>query len=214
MTNRAIHRLVAACDWFNQARPWNHNHHYHRWLMRQLPRRFDAALDVGCGSGVLARLLAGRADTVLGVDRDEAIIAQARPAANVRYIVADALTLPDDHYQVITCVAALHHLPLEPALTRFRDWLAPGGTLVVIGLTQPATIGDHLLAAAAVPANLLVSLAHGKATAPVAMSAPVKTPTTTLPALRAQARGILPGARVRRRLFWRYTLVYRHPSSQ
>jgi SAM-dependent methyltransferase len=203
--------MVAACDRFNQARPWNHNHHYHRWLLRQLPRRFGSALDVGCGSGDLARLLATRADTVLGVDRDDTIITHAQSAPNVHYVVGDVLTLPDDHYQVITCVAALHHLPLAPALTRFRDSLTPGGTLIVVGLTRPATIGDHLLTAAAVPANLLVSLAHGKSVAPIAMSAPVKAPTTTWPELRAQARRILPGARIRRRLFWRYTLVYHHP---
>jgi len=53
-----INELVAACDRFNQARPWSHNNHYHRWMLRQLPRTIDKALDVGCGAGDLARRLA------------------------------------------------------------------------------------------------------------------------------------------------------------
>jgi ubiquinone/menaquinone biosynthesis C-methylase UbiE len=206
-----INELVAACDRFNQARPWSHNNHYHRWLLRQLPRTIDKALDVGCGAGDLARRLADRAGSVLAVDRDPTMIAHARTAAptNVRFVQGDVLDLPDDRYQAITCVAALHHLPLAPALTRFRQWLAPGGTLVVIGLYVPATVVDYLWQAAAVPSNLLVSGAHGRDTPTVAMTAPVRQPTTTLAQLRAQVEPILPGAQIRRRLFWRYSLTWR-----
>jgi hypothetical protein len=38
--------------------PWDHNAHHHRWILRQLPRRFNRAPDIGSGSGDLARLLA------------------------------------------------------------------------------------------------------------------------------------------------------------
>ncbi|WP_239094534.1 hypothetical protein [Planotetraspora silvatica] len=54
-------RILQALDRFHAAHPWDHNAHYHRWILRQLPRSFDSALDVGCGSGDLARLLASRA---------------------------------------------------------------------------------------------------------------------------------------------------------
>jgi ubiquinone/menaquinone biosynthesis C-methylase UbiE len=206
-----INELVAACDRFNQARPWSHNNHYHRWMLRQLPTSVDKALDVGCGTGDLARRLSERAASVVAVDRDPTVIAHALTHAptNVRFVQADVLDLPADRYEVITCVAALHHLPLAPALTRLREWLAPGGTLVVIGLCVPATVVDHVWRAAGVPANLLVSWAHGRAPRPVAMTAPVKAPTMTLAQLRAQVAPILPGARIRRRLFWRYSLVWR-----
>jgi trans-aconitate methyltransferase len=205
-----INELVAACDRFNQARPWSHNNHYHRWILRQLPTSVDKALDVGCGTGDLARHLSHRAASVVAVDRDPHVISHARThaPANVRFAQTDVLDLPEDRYQVITCVAALHHLPLAPALTRFRQWLAPGGTLVVIGLYVPATIVDHLWQAAAVPSNLMVSWAYGRATPPVAMTAPVKAPTTTLAQLLSQVEPILPGARIRRRLFWRYSLLW------
>ena len=40
------------------------------------------------------------------------------------------------------------------------------------------------------------------------MTAPTAPPETTLAEIRAAAAQVLPGARIRRRLFWRYSLVY------
>ncbi len=39
------HRLLQALDRFNAAHPWDHNAHYHRWILRQLPHRSGSALD-------------------------------------------------------------------------------------------------------------------------------------------------------------------------
>ena len=200
--------IVAAIDRFNQARPWSHNNHYHRWILRRLPARFGTALDVGCGSGDLVRLLATRAGSVVGVDKNAEIIGHAPELPNARYVTGDALSMPDARYDVITAVASLHHMPLEQALTTFRRWLAPGGTLVVVGLST-RTLADYLLMPVTTPANMLVSLYHGKGSRPVAMSAPVRDPTHTLAEIRAMARQHLPGARIRRRLFFRYSLVFR-----
>ncbi len=55
-------------------------------------------------------------------------------------------------------------------------------------------------------------LSRRAAAARVAMSAPTQEPTTSLPEIRKAARRLLPGATIRRRLFWRYTLEYRAPS--
>ncbi|UNO44408.1 class I SAM-dependent methyltransferase [Streptomyces sp. MST-110588] len=218
MTTPPEHRILQALDRFNAAYPWDHNAHYHRWILRQLPRRFGSALDVGCGSGDLARLLATRAGSVDGIDADPAIVARAQeltaPAAPVTYTVADAPTgLPPGPYDVITCVAALHHLPFADALTHFRRHLAPGGTLVVVGLARARTPGDHLLGIAAAPLNAAVGWLKNKGRAtprPVSMTAPTKPATMTFPEVVRAARRVLPGARLRRRLFWRYTLVWHH----
>lgn len=154
----APHRLLQALDRFNAAHPWDHNAHYHRWILRRLPRRFGSALDVGSGTGDLARLLAARADEVRGVDSDPAITSRARlltpEATTASFTVSNAPAgLPAGPYDVITCVATLHHLPFTEALAAFRRHLAPGGTLVVVGLYRPRTATDHLLGAAAVPLN-------------------------------------------------------------
>ncbi|MBO0512656.1 class I SAM-dependent methyltransferase [Streptomyces beijiangensis] len=184
--------------------------------MRQLPSRFGRALDAGCGSGDLARLLATRATSVQGLDVDPTIVARAReltaPALPVTFTVADALTgTPPGPYDVITCVATVHHLPFADALAHFRRHLAPGGTLIVVGLARAQTRSDYLLDVVAIPLNVAMAWIKNrgrKAPRPVAMTAPVKAATMTLPEIVRDARRELPGARLRRRVFWRYTLVW------
>ncbi|TPQ16454.1 class I SAM-dependent methyltransferase [Streptomyces sporangiiformans] len=219
MTNLR-HRLLQALHRFNAAHPWDHNAHYHPWILRQLPRRFGRALDVGCGSGDLARLLAVRAAEVYGIDADPEIVDRAReltPAgsstAPVTYTVANALDGgPGGSYDVITCVAVLHHLPLSEALAGFRGQLRPGGTLVVVGLAREETLGDHLLGLASVPANLAMGWVKSRGRTvprPVSMTAVTRPAETSFGDIVREARRELPGARLRRRLFWRYTLVWR-----
>ncbi|KOV36128.1 class I SAM-dependent methyltransferase [Streptomyces heliomycini] len=211
------HRFLHALDRFNAAHPWDHNAHYHRWIMRQLPGGFRTALDVGSGTGDLARLLATRATAVDAVDSDPAIVARAReltsPDAPVTFIAADALTgVPAASYDVITCVAVLHHLPFTDALAHFRRRLTPGGTLVVVGLWRARTPGDHLLGAAALPLNAATGWIRNKgrtAPPPASMTAPVRPATMSFSEIVRETRRVLPGARLRRRLFWRYTLVWR-----
>ncbi|MGP3977080.1 class I SAM-dependent methyltransferase [Streptomyces sp. 8N114] len=212
-----LHRVLRALDRFNAAHPWDHNAHYHRWILRQLPRRFGRALDVGCGSGDLARLLARRADEVEAIDSDPAIVARARevtPAtAPVNFTVADASAgTPAGPYDVITCVAVLHHLPFTEAVTHLRRQLAPGGTLIVVGCAREQTVGDHLLAAVAAPLNAAVGWYRSRGRTvprPPSMTAVTRQPEMSFPEIVREARSVLPGARLRRRLFWRYTLVWR-----
>ncbi|MEW1643590.1 class I SAM-dependent methyltransferase [Streptomyces sp. NPDC091219] len=82
--------------------------------MPLIPPRLLRALDVGCGTGDLARLLTVRtAAGVEGIDSDPEIIARARvltpPGVPVVYTVLDACDgLPVGPYDAITCVAALN----------------------------------------------------------------------------------------------------------
>ncbi|MGW7097243.1 class I SAM-dependent methyltransferase [Streptomyces sp. NPDC054874] len=209
-------RVLRALDQFHATHPWDHNAHYHRWIMRRLPGRCAGALDVGSGSGDLARLLASRAEAVHGIDADPTIVERAReltaPGVPVTFSVGDALEdVPSGLYDVITCVATIHHLPLSEALTHFRRHLAPGGTLVVVGLYHPQSRSDHLIDAVAIPSNIAMAWIKNKgrrAPRPVAMTAPTRPATTAFADIVRDARRALPGARLRRRLFWRYTLVW------
>ncbi|WP_055590054.1 class I SAM-dependent methyltransferase [Streptacidiphilus griseoplanus] len=209
-------RVLRALERFNATYPWDHNAHFHRWILRQLPKRFDRALDIGSGSGDLARLLATRANKVLGVDREPAITAQAQrltPADTpATFTVADAMTeIPAGLYDVITCVATIHHLPFTEALTRFCQLLAPGGTLVIVGLSRPQTRMDYLFDVTSIPLNAAVGWLKNRGrptTRPVSMTAPTRSAVMTIHQIAREAAGLLPGARLRRRLFWRYTLVW------
>lgn len=211
-----LSRVLQALDRFHAVHPWDHNAHYHRWILRQLPGRFDRALDVGSGSGDLARLLASRAKSVEGLDADPMIVARAReltaPGVPVTFTVGDALTeIPPGSYDVVTCVATIHHLAFSEALTRFRQHLAPGGTLVVVGLARAESPGDHLLGAAAIPMNVAMAWIKNKgrkASRPASMTAPTRPATMSFTDIVRDARGVVPGVRLRRRLFWRYTLVW------
>src|SRR5258708_15870369 len=72
---------------------WNHNRHYHDFILAQLPATFDQAMDLGCGSGELARALAARAGRVLAIDLSPRMIARALAhvpeSANIQYRVQD-----------------------------------------------------------------------------------------------------------------------------
>jgi 2-polyprenyl-3-methyl-5-hydroxy-6-metoxy-1,4-benzoquinol methylase len=95
-------------------------------------------LDVGCGEGQLARVLAARGAKVLGIDPGPEIIARARlNAPEARFLVGTAEELPRSlrGYDVVTMVNALHHVPMslmESALTEAARVLGREGVLIVI----------------------------------------------------------------------------------
>ncbi len=196
-----------------EARGWNHNIHYHGFVLDLLPAGCRRALDVGCGEGSLARKLARHCDEVVAIDSDAAALARARErsAGGSRIVLhhGDVLAreLPDASFDFIAVVATLHHLPLESALIRFRDLLRSGGTLAVVGLYKLNTPMDYLMAALAAPLSWIIRHRLDEAE----VGAPLMAPKQTLQEIRRAATALLPGARLRRRLFFRYTLAWRKP---
>lgn len=199
---------------------WSHNAYYHRWLLRHMPDHVASALDVGCGFGWLAAELAARADRVDAVDRDPGMIelARRRHPGTANYLLGDVLrdkALPlDPHgYSLVTSVSALHHMPLRPALRRLGGLVRPGGTLAVIGIARSASLADYAMDGISIPANgaMGVWLAlHGRAGKDSA-GMPVCDPQETFADVRDAAHAILPGVIVRRRLYFRYSLMWRRP---
>jgi len=75
----------------------------------------ERVLDVGCGTGELTRVLREETDaTVIGVDADTGLLAEAAAAGPV--VAGDATRLPfaDDAVDLVVCQALLINLP-EPA---------------------------------------------------------------------------------------------------
>ena len=99
-------------------------------------------LDAGCGTGTLARCLAARGCSVLGVDASAEMIAAAECAARdsnhsdrlsfVRINTIARLALDDNLLDGILCSSVLEYVP-DPAacLNEFARVLKPGGLLVV-----------------------------------------------------------------------------------
>jgi SAM-dependent methyltransferase len=97
-------------------------------------------LDVGSGTGVLTRILAGwnNVAEVVGVEPGESLVEKARVLAddlpNISFQIGDSRSLPfpDDSFDVIVFDSVLSHMPDPGAgLTEAVRVLAPGGTLAV-----------------------------------------------------------------------------------
>ena len=93
----------------------------------------EAALDVGCGSGLSTVALAEIARRVVGVDASSEMLALAPTDARVSYAVAPAEVLPfgDDAFDLLTTSQAFHWFDRDGFLGEARRVLRPGGHLVV-----------------------------------------------------------------------------------
>ncbi|MEU7041982.1 class I SAM-dependent methyltransferase [Streptomyces varsoviensis] len=193
---------------------WNTNVARHPGILRAVPADCGEALDVGCGDGLLARKLAGRAKRVTGVDNSPEMIARARESATgdrrLTFIEDDFLTagLPDQGFDFVCSVTAIHHMDFEPALLRMRELLRPGGTLVVVGLAREASAADWAVLVAAAPVVRITKVLR-RARGPEGM--PVADPRMGYGQVRAAAREVLPGVRYRRHVLRRYSLTWVKP---
>ena len=195
---------------------WNHNVAFHRRIVRDAALRGGSALDVGCGDGLLLERLATVCRCVVGLESDEHAVARARgrlkqiPQAEV---IHDDVMDPDlpqriGTFETVSCVATLHHLPLEPALVRLRELVAPGGRLIVVGLAANKSLWDWLLSALAVlPLRVVGALRRETRDIGVV----TRSPRESFTEIRAAASRILPTARARRRFYYRYTLIWDRP---
>ena len=210
----------------NARHPWNHNEHFHGWILRNLPARRNVAMDVGCGKGVLAGKLATQFAHVTGIDRNEGMAAAA--SARLRGVPQVSIqrcdfahlssTAGDGGADLITMVAVLHHLDLDDALARIPRLVAPGGRLLVVGIARPDSLADLAFDVVSGAANPVMGMIkHPRAVRPPERAVetqpvvPMMDPTTTFAEVTNAARAHLPGSTVRRRLFFRYTLLWEKP---
>lgn len=110
--------------------------------------RGQRILDLGCGSGYLARALAARGARVDGVDLSPNMVAHARRAEaerplGVTYHVADAaaagdLFAPGSFDLVVSCLALQDMSDPAATFRAARALLRPGGRFVA-SITHPAT---------------------------------------------------------------------------
>jgi ubiquinone/menaquinone biosynthesis C-methylase UbiE len=112
-------------------------------------------LDVGCGTGVLTRVLAGWSGVgeVVGVDPAPSLLDKARELAgglsNITYEVADGRDLPfeDASFDVVIFDSTLCHVPQpERALAEAARVLRPSGWLAAFDgdyATTTVALGDH-----------------------------------------------------------------------
>lgn len=212
--------LLSALGRINAAHPWSHNDAYDGFVIRQAravrSRGGSTAVDVGCGTGNLVERLAEVFPTVIGVepDAETASLAEGRFAGSPIRIERRTFGIEREHvYDLIVFVASLHHMPLSETLFQVRRALRPGGRVVIVGLARE-TSADAVRSWMSLLLNPVVGLMRhpARATSPPAhMRAPTADASQTFDEIRSIARGVLPGIRMRRRLFWRYTAVWTAP---
>lgn len=197
---------------------WNHNTAFHHELVADAKTRGGRVLDVGCGEGLLLERLAPVARHIVGIDPDAKAIERARArlksSPNATLLCGDFLAMPvpspEERYSTITCVAALHHMELKAALLRMRQLLAPGGRLLVVGLAANRTVADFVLSGLQVLPVRIMNRWHGGVRE---IGVRLAAPQQSLRDIRQAAQEVLPGAKIRRRFYYRYLLSWDKPPS-
>ena len=95
----------------------------------------DHVLDLGCGVGTPARLLAARGARVTAIDADPALLAAAEPCADVTYRQADLATWDEPALGadgLWSSFTAAYFPDFLPVLRRWTHALAPGGWVALV----------------------------------------------------------------------------------
>jgi len=109
-------------------------------------------LDVGTGTGLLAREVAhrlGGAGRVVGIDPSAKMMAAGRRHLNIGFVqgLGEGLPFPAGRFDFVTMGYALRHVAdLDRAFEEYRRVLKPGGRLLLLEITKPASAIGNLLA--------------------------------------------------------------------
>jgi SAM-dependent methyltransferase len=99
-------------------------------------------LDIGCGPGTVTAALAPYFASVVGVDPDPGMLAEAARSgpANARWVRARAEDLPAGlgRFRVATLASAFHWMDRARVAATVLDMLEPGGAIVHIGDVKDA----------------------------------------------------------------------------
>ena len=122
-------------------------------VMRAAVRPDERVLDIACGTGVVARLIApfvGSTGSIIGLDLSPSMLAVARECAETEGVVVDwregdatALPFDDASFDLALNQQGLQYIPDKPAALReMRRILAPGGRAFVA--TWAPLTEDHV----------------------------------------------------------------------
>lgn len=197
------------------------NDHYHNFLLRNLPLHCDEVLEIGCGTGTFARRLAERSQHVVALDLSPEMIRIARSRSahlsNVEFQLGDIgdRVLAVESFDCIASIATLHHLLYREMLLQMKAALKSGGVLLILDLFEPAGLLDAVVNILAIPVSVTLRLVHHGRLLPRREERDAWTAHEhhdsypTMSEVRKLCDEILPGARVRKHLLWRYSIVWK-----
>jgi len=200
---------------------WDHNSHYYNYLLSYIPDGCERILEIGCGRGEFSNLLARRGKELLAIDLSPQMVHRARqanPQSNIDFVVADVMTydFPENYFDCITTLTTIHHLPFETILTKIKQALRQGGIFLCLDLYQQSRLSDLFIDAAAYPMSRALRLIKtgklkpSKALVDAYADHGRTDRYLTLSQVNRACADILPGALVKRHLFWRYSIVWKN----
>ncbi len=200
---------------------WNHNNCYFNQLLKIVPNNVETCLDIGCGKGELSFMLSQKSKNVIAVDLSDKMIEKAKVLhanKNIKYICGNILDMKfeNNSIDVIITTATAHHLPYEWLLCFAKDKLKKGGELIILDLAQAESLSDYIIWGSAFLPNIAMNLLknrrlkkddehskevwekHGK-----------HDIYMTIKEIRSLAKKHIPAAKIKRKLFFRYSLIWK-----
>ena len=105
---------------------------------------FQRALDLGCGTGEMMKMLLQSDDQreLYGIDLSEKMlsVAEGKLSGKVQLVLGDSEHLPfvDNFFDVVYCNDSFHHYPApENVIREVQRVLKPGGTFLIGDCWQP-----------------------------------------------------------------------------
>ncbi|RVU97153.1 class I SAM-dependent methyltransferase [Coriobacteriales bacterium OH1046] len=191
---------------------WNHNAAYYAWVRSEVAT-CSSILDVGCGNGALARYLSTGGNRIVGIDPAQGCIERARAlsSGDVRVVFEcvpfSSYQAPPESFDAILFVASLHHMDAAEALGKAKSLLASGGKIVIVGLASPSSLLDWAVEALrAIPCRISSAIHRENSSEKLEIPTSYKFPAMS--DVRALAGRMLPGARLRHGLHYRYLLTW------
>jgi len=143
------HFDAEAAFWWDPDGPFKTLHHLNpvrlEYIRQQTPLEGRQVLDVGCGGGLLCEAMAAEGAKVTGIDLAPATLESARlhlleSGHQVDYRLMSAEAQANEqpgHYDVVTCLEMLEHVPdPESVIRSCVTLLKPGGRLILSTLNR------------------------------------------------------------------------------
>ena len=189
---------------------WNHNTVYYSRI-KKWTTDCTSILDVGCGDGSLLAYLDDGVKELTGIDIDKSCISRAitdYKTSNTDFICCDFNQFTSSkRYDAIIFVASIHHMDMASAIEKAKTLLSTNGIIIIVGLAKPANVLDYMIEILRIlPCGIISKLKHMQSSEN--LNIPVSYQTPSLADVRKISSEILPHAKIRYGLYYRFLLKW------